>query len=114
MTKKKETLRGVVTFNVRDEIVVERVCGRLIHAPSGRSYHKKFNPPKQAGIDDVTGEPLTQRKDDNEETMKNRLKQYKDQTGPAITYYRAKGLVRDLNAEQSIDSIYKSLKSYFK
>jgi adenylate kinase len=57
---------------------------------------------------------LTQRKDDNEETMKERLKQYKEQTGAAITYYRAKGLVRDVNAEQSIDKINQQMKTYFK
>jgi adenylate kinase len=57
---------------------------------------------------------LTQRKDDNEATMKERLKQYKEQTGAAITYYRAKGLVKDINAEQSIEKINQQMKTYFK
>ena len=63
-------------------VQVERVTGRLIHSASGRSYHEKFAPPKNPGKDDVTGEPLTKRKDDNEDTLKARLKSFEDQTRP--------------------------------
>ena len=58
------------------------MTGRLIHSASGRSYHEKFAPPKNPGKDDVTGEPLTKRKDDNEDTLKARLKSFEDQTRP--------------------------------
>merc|ERR1719217_1393329 len=63
---------AVLEFKVPDEILVDRICGRLIHAASGRSYHEKFAPPKVPMKDDITGEPLTRRKDDNAETLKNR------------------------------------------
>jgi adenylate kinase len=113
LAKQNDKLTGVVSFNVRDEIVVERACGRLIHQPSGRVYHKKFAPPKKAGVDDVTGEPLTQRKDDTEEVMVSRLASFHKETNPVIKYYREKGLVRDINAEQAIDKITTDLRKHF-
>lgn len=61
---------------------VERVTGRLIHPASGRSYHEKFAPPKKPGVDDITGEPLTRRKDDNADTLKTRLASFHKQTSP--------------------------------
>jgi len=69
---------------------VERVTGRLIHPASGRSYHEKFAPPKVAGQDDVTGEPLVRRKDDNAETLKTRLANFHAETSPVIDYYAGK------------------------
>jgi adenylate kinase len=69
-----------------DEIIV-RMSGRRVHAPSGRTYHIKFNPPKVENVDDVTGEPLIQRVDDKEETVKKRLDVYEAQTKPLIEYY---------------------------
>lgn len=63
-------------MKVSDSLVVERICGRRVHMASGRSYHVKFNPPKQEGLDDLTGEPLTQRADDNEATVRSRLAEY--------------------------------------
>ena len=69
-----------------DEIIV-RMSGRRSHAASGRTYHVKFNPPKVEGLDDVTGEPLIQREDDKEETVKKRLQVYEAQTKPLIDYY---------------------------
>jgi adenylate kinase len=63
----------IVNLEVPDEVLVERIAGRRIHPASGRSYHVRFNPPKVEGKDDVTGEDLIQRKDDNEETLKKRL-----------------------------------------
>ena len=69
-----------------DEIIV-RMSGRRVHAASGRTYHVKFNPPKVANVDDVTGEPLIQRDDDKEETVKKRLDVYVAQTKPLIEYY---------------------------
>jgi adenylate kinase len=80
----------VVEFVVDDEEIVRRMSGRRVHPGSGRSYHVVFNPPKQEGKDDLTGEPLIQRDDDKEETVRNRLRVYREQTQPLVGYYRRK------------------------
>lgn len=77
----------VVEINVDDAEIIKRMSGRRAHLASGRTYHVIYNPPKQDGIDDVTGEPLVQRDDDTEETVKKRLSIYHEQTEPLITYY---------------------------
>jgi adenylate kinase len=77
----------VLEIDVPDEAIIERMSGRRVHQPSGRSYHIQFNPPKVAGQDDVTGEPLIQRDDDHEATVAHRLQVYKNQTRPLIDYY---------------------------
>ncbi len=78
---------AVVEIDVPDEEIVKRMSGRRAHLASGRTYHVIYNPPKEEGKDDVTGEPLIQRDDDKEETVKARLKVYHDQTEPLIAYY---------------------------
>nr|Q3ASD2.1 RecName: Full=Adenylate kinase; Short=AK; AltName: Full=ATP-AMP transphosphorylase; AltName: Full=ATP:AMP phosphotransferase; AltName: Full=Adenylate monophosphate kinase [Chlorobium chlorochromatii CaD3] len=77
----------VVEIYVQDEEIVKRMSGRRVHLASGRSYHVMFNPPKQEGLDDATGEPLVQRADDSEETVKKRLQIYHAQTAPLVEYY---------------------------
>ena len=77
----------VVEIDVPDEAIVERMSGRRVHVASGRVYHVRFNPPKQEGLDDESGEPLIQRVDDLEETVKKRLAVYADQTRPLVDYY---------------------------
>ena len=77
----------VLEIDVPDAAIVERMSGRRVHAASGRTYHVKFNPPRVADRDDVTGEPLIQRDDDKEETVKKRLAVYHAQTEPLIAYY---------------------------
>jgi adenylate kinase len=77
----------VLEIDVPDEAIIERMSGRLFHLASGRSYHVKFNPPKVPGVDDVTGEPLVQRDDDKEATVRKRLQVYQDQTRPLVAYY---------------------------
>jgi adenylate kinase len=77
----------VLEIDVPDEAIIERMSGRRVHPASGRSYHVKFNPPKVAGKDDVTGEDLIQRADDEETTVRNRLQVYKNQTQPLVAYY---------------------------
>jgi len=77
----------VLEIDVPFEAIVERMSGRRSHAPSGRTYHVKFNPPKVAGVDDITGEALIQRDDDKEETVKKRLAVYSAQTRPLVDYY---------------------------
>ena len=78
---------AVVEIDVPDEEIVKRMSGRRVHPASGRTYHVVFNPPKEEGKDDVTGEPLIQRDDDQEETVLARLKIYHDQTEPLIDFY---------------------------
>jgi adenylate kinase len=77
----------VLEIDVPDSAIVERMSGRRVHTGSGRTYHVKFNPPKVEGVDDETGEPLVQRDDDKEETVKKRLKVYHDQTEVLVSYY---------------------------
>jgi adenylate kinase len=79
---------AVVDIDVPDEEIIKRMSGRRVHLASGRTYHVTFNPPKAEGKDDVTGEPLIQRDDDKEETVKKRLDVYHAQTEPLIGYYR--------------------------
>lgn len=82
---------AVVEIDVADEEIVKRMAGRRVHPGSGRTYHVVFNPPKVEGKDDVTGEELIQRADDAEETVRDRLNVYHDQTAPLITYYKGWG-----------------------
>lgn len=78
---------AVLEIDVPHEAIIERMSGRRTHQPSGRTYHLKYNPPKVAGKDDVTGEDLVQREDDKEETVKKRLQVYQDLTRPLVDYY---------------------------
>lgn len=78
----------VLEISVDDEEIVQRLSGRRVHPDSGRIYHIAHNPPKQPGIDDVTGEPLIQREDDKEQTIRKRLAVYHEQTEPLVSYYQ--------------------------
>jgi adenylate kinase len=78
---------AVVEIDVPDDEIIKRMSGRRVHLPSGRTYHVIFNPPKVEGKDDVTGEDLIQRDDDQEDTVKERLRVYHDQTEPLIDFY---------------------------
>lgn len=78
----------VLEIFVEDEEIVSRLSGRRVHEASGRVYHVKFNPPKEEGKDDETGESLVQRDDDKEETVRNRLAVYHDQTEPLVKFYK--------------------------
>ena len=88
----------VLEIDVPDEAIVERMSGRRAHLPSGRTYHVKYNPPKVAGKDDVTGEDLIQRDDDKEETVLKRLQVYQSQTRPLVDYYSAWAATGDAQA----------------
>ena len=81
-------VEAVVDIEVPDEEIIKRMSGRRVHLTSGRTYHIIFNPPKEEGIDDVSGEPLIQRDDDQEETVRKRLDVYHSQTEPLIDYYK--------------------------
>lgn len=79
----------VLEIDVPDSEIITRMSGRRVHAASGRTYHVVFNPPKTEGVDDETGEPLIQRDDDREETVRKRLEVYHSQTRPLVDYYSA-------------------------
>jgi adenylate kinase len=81
-------IEAVVDIDVPDEEIIKRMSGRRVHLASGRTYHIVFNPPKEEGKDDETGEPLIQRDDDQEETVRKRLDVYHAQTEPLVGYYK--------------------------
>lgn len=93
----------VVEIEVADDEILKRMSGRRVHPSSGRSYHIEFNPPRVPGLDDVTGEPLVQRSDDNEETVKKRIATYHAQTKPLINYYLSWGTSGDPQAPQYVN-----------
>ncbi len=82
------TIDKVIEIDVADQEIIKRLSGRRVHEASGRVYHIAHNPPKEEGIDDVTGEPLIQRADDTEETVRSRLGVYHDQTKPLVKFYQ--------------------------
>lgn len=82
------SIDAVVEIDVADEEIIKRMAGRRVHPGSGRTYHVVFNPPKEEGKDDVTGDELVQRADDQEDTVRQRLDVYHEQTAPLITYYK--------------------------
>jgi adenylate kinase len=88
----------VLEIDVPFEAIIDRMSGRRSHPASGRTYHVTFNPPQVAGHDDITGEPLVQRADDHEETVKKRLDVYSSQTRPLVDYYSAWAKKEPLNA----------------
>ncbi|TAK91819.1 MAG: adenylate kinase [Burkholderiaceae bacterium] len=90
----------VIEIDVPFDEIIERMSGRRVHVASGRTYHVKFNPPKVAGKDDLTGEDLIQRDDDKEETVRKRLQVYEAQTRPLVEYYSTWAATGDANAPQ--------------
>lgn len=78
----------VIEIHVDDDVIVQRLSGRRVHEPSGRVYHLEHNPPRNPGVDDITGEPLVQRADDREATVRNRLHVYHEQTEPLVAFYQ--------------------------
>ncbi|HHZ8353451.1 adenylate kinase [Morganella morganii] len=90
------TVDFILEFDVPDDIIVDRIIGRRVHAGSGRVYHVKYNPPKTENKDDVTGEELTIRKDDQEETVRKRLVEYHQLTAPLIEYYQKEAQMSDV------------------
>ncbi|MDE0459342.1 MAG: adenylate kinase [Chromatiales bacterium] len=88
MRERGVRIEAVVEIAVPDERIIERMSGRRVHPGSGRTYHVQFNPPEVEGFDDITGEPLVQRDDDREATVRHRLEVYHEQTAPIVGYYR--------------------------
>jgi adenylate kinase len=110
---RKQKLQHAIELQIDDTLLVARITGRLVHPASGRSYHKIFNPPKNDMMDDVTGEPLIQRSDDNAETLKKRLVTYHAQTTPVVEYYKKTGIWRGIDASQEPGQVWKSLLGVF-
>ncbi len=92
----------VIEMTVEDEEIIKRLSGRWMHPASGRTYHKLYQPPRVSGKDDLTGEPLVQREDDTEETVRKRLQVYRDQTKPLIAYYQEWAKSKDALAPRYI------------
>lgn len=103
---RKTPLQNAVELKIDDELLVARITGRLVHPASGRSYHKLFNPPKKDMTDDVTGEPLVQRSDDNEDSLKKRLVTYHKQTEPIVDYYKKTGIWSGIDASQKPGKVW--------
>ena len=101
--KTNQKLDYVIVIDVNDDIIVDRMGGRRMHPESGRVYHIKYNPPKKEGKDDITEEPLIIRDDDKEETVRNRLLVYHNQTKPLINYYSRS--VVNINGSQAIQDV---------
>ncbi|CDR94828.1 adenylate kinase 2, putative [Babesia bigemina] len=98
-------LNSVLLLECPDDEIERRISGRLVHLPSGRVYHKTNKPPKVPMMDDITNEPLTQRKDDTPEIIRTRLEAYYKQTAPLISYYDKLGLLRRVNANRREEDV---------
>ena len=95
----------VIEIMVDDDEIIQRMSGRRVHTASGRTYHIKYNPTKQENIDDETGEPLIQRPDDNEETVRKRLAIYHEQTSPLVDFYKKSSLVQNGNKYIQVNGV---------
>lgn len=95
----------VVEIAVEDSEIIKRMAGRRVHPASGRTYHIEFNKPKQEGVDDVTGDSLIQRDDDQEETVKKRLEVYHEQTKPLVGFYSADGQAAKFSSIEGVGSV---------
>lgn len=110
---RNQKLQHAVELQIDDSLLVARITGRLVHPASGRSYHSTFNPPKEYMKDDITGEPLIQRSDDNPEALKKRLATYHAQTAPVVGYYKQTGIWKGLDASQEPGQVWKNMLEIF-
>ena len=122
-TKLDEMLQGdtrgrkvdhALEFAVKDEFLLRRIAGRMTHEPSGRVYHTEFNPPKVPGVDDVTGELLVRRPDDNPDALAARLVSFHRYTAPVIDYYKERGVHTRLDAVLSPTTVFGQILDAFK
>ena len=107
----------VIEIQVTDAVIIDRMSGRRVHPGSGRNYHLIYQPPKQGGLDDVTGEPLIQRDDDKPETVKHRLNVYQEETKPLVDYYQLKAGQNSLkyiniNGAQDIQKVFEDINQH--
>ncbi|CAB3403186.1 unnamed protein product [Caenorhabditis bovis] len=113
LERRNTPLDTVIEFKIADDLLVRRITGRLFHIASGRSYHKEFNPPKVPMKDDVTGEPLVCRSDDNEETLRKRLVAYHNMTVPLIDYYKKKKVHVAVDASEDMGKVRAHIDAVF-
>lgn len=136
LAERKQAIDHAIELKIPDALLISRITGRLIHPASGRSYHKEctspslpflhlctthltnglpyfftVNPPKKPMTDDITGEPLIQRSDDNVGTLRKRLDTYHAQTGPVVDYYKGTGVWTPVDAAQSPKLVWASISS---
>ncbi|KAF9017761.1 hypothetical protein CPC16_010133 [Podila verticillata] len=104
-----QPLNLVIHLNVPEDVILQRIMDRWVHIPSGRVYNMTYNPPKRAGLDDVTGEPLERRPDDNPETFKIRLQKHHELTEPLLDYYKQRNILVSLAGNTS-DEIYPQIR----
>ena len=107
----------VIEIQVTDAVIIDRRSGRRVHPGSGRNYHLIYQPPKQGGLDDVTGEPLIQRDDDKPETVKHRLNVYQEETKPLVDYYQLKADQSSLkyisiNGAQDVEKVFEDINQH--
>lgn len=113
LEKRRTGLDAVIEFGINDSLLVRRITGRLIHPASGRSYHEEFRPPKKPMTDDVTGEALVRRSDDNAGALQKRLESYHKQTQPLVDYYQLQGLHHRIDASKAAQDVFKCIDSIF-
>ena len=132
LEKRNQPLDAVVEFAIDDSLLgqeylilhnvesnrhafvtVKRICGRWFHLASGRSYHEEFHPPRVPGKDDITGEALVRRGDDNPEVLTKRLDQYHSLTAPLVGYYKTRGLHSQVDASQPANTVFGEIQKIF-
>ena len=111
LRERDEKLSAVISFQITQGEVVERIVGRLQCARRGAGYHRRVHPPKNDGICDRCGNPLAQRSDDTEDTIQKRFDVYNRETKPLTEYYRQRGLLYDVDASGTIDEVAKRVAS---
>ena len=110
LSDRNQKIDVVIRLCVPEDMLVRRIAGRRFHIKSGRSYNIEFNPPKIEGKDDITGEKLVQREEDNEEIVESRLKTYYELTEPLVGYYKKEDLLKEIDGTGSPENIYTEIK----
>lgn len=114
LENRKTGIDAVIEFSIPDDLLVRRITGRLIHPASGRSYHEEFHPPLLPMTDDLTGEPLIKRSDDNVDALKKRLDAYHKQTKPLVEYYSRRGNHFAVDAARAAGEVFKDIDLIFR
>ncbi|VDQ02799.1 unnamed protein product [Trichobilharzia regenti] len=102
-------LLSALEFKVDPSVLEKRICGRLFHLASGRSYHELYNPPKVPNIDDITGDRLVRRPDDRPEALKRRLFEYEKNSAPVLSFYRSRNKLMRINASQDVEKVFEDI-----
>ena len=111
LSENNVALDKVINIEVDSKLLIDRACGRRICKTCGATYHVQFNPSKKEGICDVCDSALTQRPDDNEETVSHRIEIYLSETKPLVDYYTKKGVIANINGNQDISKVFEDIKA---